>query len=644
MRSLQPFDPLPTREIAAALEGLSHATVAVLGDFCMDVYWPIDRSASEASVETGLPTEPVCNQRYSPGGAGNVVTNLLALGVGRIFPIGVLGDDPFGREMSRQLVRPGIDSRGLIVQSENWATHAYVKPYEEGAELSRIDHGNFNRLAAETEEKLFACLAEVIPQVSVVLINHQVIGSIHDSPSFRERLCRVIREHREVSFIVDSRGYHEAYAPAVHKLNDREVMVACGHPVGAGEIVPLDALEKAVGELQTRWGSSLVVTRGDCGCLVCDGSSLLQIFGILVMGKTDPVGAGDTFVSALAGIVSTGTNLNAAAFVANMAAAVTAQKLFQTGTASPEEILGVATDTDFVFRPELAQSPHRAQFFNSSEIEIIAEPPKALDIRHAIFDHDGTISTLREGWEQIMEPMMMRAILGKHYATADEALFHRAKTRVLHFIETTTGIQTIVQMQGLVELVREFNLVPEAEILDAPGYKAIYNIELKKLVDARLAKLDRGELEISDFTVKGAVPFLESLHRSGVRLYLASGTDDEDVKFEAQRLGYASLFTGGIFGSVGNMNKDAKKVVLERILDEVNGKFGELLALGDGPVEIRETIRRGGYAIGIASDEVRRFGHNREKRARLIRAGAQAVIPDFSQHETLWQFLNLPKS
>ena len=303
MPLLRPFDPLTTREIAAVLDGLSRATVAVLGDFCLDVYWPIDRSASEHSVETGLPTEPVCRQRYTPGGAGNVVTNLLALGVSRVFPIGVLGDDPFGRELSQQFARPGIDSRGLIVQPENWATHTYVKPHVEGRELSRIDHGNFNRLSAETEELLFLRLAEVIPQVSVVLINHQVIGSIHDSPTFRERLCRVIREHGGVCFIIDSRGYHEAYAPAVHKLNDKEVMSACDHPVEAGEIVSLDVLEKAVGELQARWKSPLVVTRGERGCLVCDGNSLLQIFGILVMGKTDPVGAGDTFVSALAGIV-----------------------------------------------------------------------------------------------------------------------------------------------------------------------------------------------------------------------------------------------------------------------------------------------------------------------------------------------------
>ena len=615
----------------------------MLGDFCLDVYWPIDRSVSQISIETGLPTEPVHSQRYSPGGAGNVVFNLLALGVRRIFPVGVLGNDPFGRELMRLLQRPEIEAQGLITQPENWATHTYIKPHVEGRELNRLDHGNFNRLSPKTEALLFSRLQEVLPLVSMVFINHQVVGSVHDSPSFRERLNQLILENEGVGFIVDSRGYHEAYPAAIHKLNDKEVMRACGRPVAANEVVSLDSLEKAVGELQGRWKSALVVTRGDRGCLVCDGKTMVQIFGILLMGRTDSVGAGDTFAAALAAILSLGTNLNAAAFVANMAAAVTAQKLFQTGTASPAEVLRIAAEADFVYRPELAELPHRARLYDNSEIEIIGEPPPAPDIRHAIFDHDGTLSTLREGWEHIMEPMMMRAILGGQYATADEGFFHRVKARVRSFIETTTGIQTIAQMQGLVEIVREFNLVPDAAILDAPAYKAVYNAELKKLVNVRLAKLDRKELEISDFTVKGAVRFLQSLHRAGIRLYLASGTDEEDVKIEAQRLGYGGLFTGGIFGSVGNVNKDAKKVVLERILTELSGNFGQLVTFGDGPVEMRETVRRGGYAVGIASDEMRRFGGNTRKRARLIRAGAQAVIPDFSQFETLWKFLSLPE-
>jgi len=193
-----------------------------------------------------------------------------------------------------------------------------------------------------------------------------------------------------------------------------------------------------------------------------------------------------------------------------------------------------------------------------------------------------------------------------------------------------------------VELVREFGLVPEDGVQTPVGYKQVYNKELIKLVNHRMAKLDRGELDISDFTIKGAVPFLHSLREAGVRLYLASGTDDDDVKKEAAHLGYADLFDGGIYGSIGQVANDAKKVVLERILGEIGGAFDQVIAFGDGPVEIRETTRRGGYSVGVASDEVRRFGMNLDKRSRLIRAGAHAIIPDFSQTEPLWSFLRLP--
>jgi len=641
LKALQPLDLLSPSEIAATLDKLSGATIAVLGDFCLDVYWMVDRSMSETSVETGLTTEPARSQRYSPGGAGNVVANLLALGVSKIHLLGIIGDDPFGRELSSLLEHPNVDRSGLIRQGEGWATHAYVKPYVEDKELNRIDFGNYNRLSEETSQKFFAALDSMLGQVSVVLINHQCIGSIHDSQPFREKLASVIERHKDVCFIVDSRGYHEAYTSTVHKLNDKEVMRACGVEVEADEPVSLEDLGSSIETLYGRWKAPLIVTRGERGCIVFDGDVPLQIFGIQLPGRTDPVGAGDTFVSALAGIAATGTNLAAASFVANIAAAVTAQKLFQTGTANCKEILALGSAADYVHHPELAESPHRAAYLEGSELEVIARPGGSINIRHAIFDHDGTISTLREGWEAIMEPMMMRAILGPLLETADEALYKRVRNRVLVFIERTTGIQTITQMHGLVELVKEFGFVPADTIKSPLAYKGIYNEELIALVNRRFAKLDRGELDISDFTLKGAVPFLQSLRAAGVRLYLASGTDDEDVKKEAAHLGYADLFDGGIYGSIGQVTVDAKRIVLERILSEIGGAFEQVVAFGDGPVEIRETTRRGGYAVGIASDEVRRFGMNPEKRSRLIRAGADAIIPDFSQGERLWSFLSL---
>jgi len=97
MANKQSSDLLHSRleEISSILDKLSGASVAVIGDFCLDIYWAIDRSASELSVETGLKTEPVSKQRYSPGGAGNVVMNYYPLELSRSIPVGVLGKRSF---------------------------------------------------------------------------------------------------------------------------------------------------------------------------------------------------------------------------------------------------------------------------------------------------------------------------------------------------------------------------------------------------------------------------------------------------------------------------------------------------------------------------------------------------------------------
>jgi hypothetical protein len=58
-------------------------------------------------------------------------------------------------------------------------------------------------------------------------------------------------------------------------------------------------------------------------------------------------------------------------------------------------------------------------------------------------------------------------------------------------------------------------------------------------------------------------------------------------------------------------------------------------------VEIRETSKRGGITIGIASNEQKRFGLNDHKRSRLIKAGADIIVPDFSQYRHLLNLLNI---
>ncbi len=625
------------------LQDVSRVKIAVLGDFCLDAYWFIDEAKSEVSIETGQYTRPVKKQHYSLGGAGNVTANLVAMGVKDVRAFGVIGTDPFGYEMVKIMEASGINSKNLITQAESWSTHVYTKPYVEGVEEGRIDFGNFNELSEETASRLIDLLVDDVPEMDVIIINQQVTSGIH-TPYFREKLVGVIRRFPEKIFIVDSRDYNEVYEGAYRKMNDLEAVRLIGLEKEHDEMVHYSEVKEAALSLYKRFKKPLFITRGARGSIVVDENGVSDMNGLMILARVDTVGAGDSYLAGAAATLAAGYCLHTAAEIGSYVAGVTIQKLFQTGTASPKEIMEIGVDPDFVYNVELAENIRDARFWKNSEIEIINDWERPLQIKHAIFDHDGTISTLREGWEEIMVPMMMKAILGEHHDDADESLYEKVHAQVVEFVDKTTGIQTLVQMQGLTGLVKEFGLVPKEQILDEFGYKEIYNKELLAMVKKREAKLLRNELTVEDFTLKNAVPLLEELYKAGVTLYLASGTDEEDVKNEARILGYDHLFKGGIYGAVGDVTKEAKKIVIDRILDTIGeSNTTQLATFGDGPVEIRETKKRGGITIGIASNEVKRHSLNENKRARLIKGGADVIIPDFSQLPLLLELLNIEK-
>lgn len=628
-------------QLERILEDIRSVSIAVVGDFCLDAYWFIDESKSEVSIETGQMTRPVKRQRYSLGGAGNVANNLTVMGVQDVRAFGVIGSDPFGNEMVKLMQANGINAENLVIQEQNWSTHVYAKPYVKDVEQSRIDFGNFNELSKETADRLIGLLQSEIHAFDVVVINQQVLSGIH-TPYFREQLVEVIRGFPEKIFIADSRHYSDAYDGTYRKINEREAVHFIGLEKDSGDRVSYSEVKEAALKLYKKYGKPLFITRGERGSIVVDENGITDIYALMIMAEVDTVGAGDSYLAGAVATLAAGYDIRLAAEIGSYVAGVTVQKLFQTGAATPEEILRIGSDPDFIYHPELAEDIRYAKYWHDSEIEIINEWSQPLRVEHVIFDHDGTISTLREGWERIMVPMMIKAILGEHFYDADEGLYQKVRERVVDFVDKTTGIQTLVQMKGLVDLVKEFGLVPEEQILDEFGYKEIYNQELLSMVKKRETKLKRGELSVEDFTIKNAAPFLEKLQKAGITLYLTSGTDEEDVKNEARILGYDHLFKGGIYGSVGDITKDAKKMVIDRILNVIGeSNMGQLVTFGDGPVEIRETRKRGGRTIGVASNEIKRYGLNESKRTRLIKAGADVIIPDFSQLPELLQLLNL---
>lgn len=635
-------------DLRSLLDRLTNKKIGVLGDYCLDAYQFMDASASEISIETGLPTRPVRSFRFSLGGAGNVASNLASLGVGQVFALGVSGEDPYGWEMRKLLEEAGIHTQYLLNQGRDWSTHVYTKMYDGDRELERVDFGNFNILAEAAFGGLLSAVETLMPSLDALIINQQLINGIH-TPNFRKALSNLLNNYETSILITDSRHYNDDFAGSMRKLNDREAAAICYPGRDDVGFEDKETAAQMAQQLWKRWGRPVFLTRGDRGCMVCAEGSVRTIPGLYITSRIDIVGAGDSMLAGIAAALAAGQDPASAASFGNFVAGVTIQKLFRTGTASPDEIIAIGEDPDYRYNPEKAESPRTAEYADNLDIEIVDSLPEILTAvmtsahKYAIFDHDGTISTLRQGWEDVMEQVMMEIILGTRYLTAGEKTCNKVRQTVREFIDKTTGIQTLVQMRSLAELVREFGYVDR--ILDAHGYKAIYNERLMETVETRIRKFQSGERDLSDFTVKNAVVFLETLRERGVTLYLASGTDQADVIREAELLGYANLFNGGIYGALGKLDHEPKKVVIRQILKAVGfsgspGGVGTgIVTFGDGPVELRETRKRGGIAVGIASDEVRRYGLNKGKRERLILAGAHFVIPDFSQGPALLKIL-----
>jgi rfaE bifunctional protein kinase chain/domain len=618
------------------LDRLPSARVAVFGDLFLDAYWLLDSTPSETSIETGLEAHKVQMQRYSPGGGGNVAVNLAALGVRGVDVIGLAGSDMFGDELVRQFAARGLPVDGVLRGPPGWQTLVYAKPYKGTVELNRFDFGVGNATSEESRRRLLARLEESSATCPVVVVNQQVPGGWTDD--WVSEISALISRTPRTLFIVDSRNHAGSFPDAALKLNLREAARILGED---GDALAPDDAARLAAALHARRNRPVLVTRGEFGLVLAVQGQLHDIPGIELPGTVDSVGAGDAALAAVAAAFAVGAPPLEAAALANLAAAITTRQMRTTGVATPAQLREVGPAPDYVHAPRLAADPRLARQMPDTSIEIVTGRKPTERIRHAIFDHDGTISVLRQGWERIMEPMMVAAIVGRHREDIDDATRARVVSTVRSFIDRTTGIQTLAQMKGLVDLVREFGLVPRADVRDEFGYKALFNEELLAMVRSRIAQLERGELTRDDWQIKGARNMLERLGAAGVELYLASGTDAADAIAEARVLGYAGLFTGGIFGAVGDLRVEAKRDVLARIIQASGARAGEIVVFGDGPVEIREGRRRGAYTVGIAGDEVRRHGLDLRKRTRLIRAGADLIAPDFCQADAMLGHLGL---
>lgn len=320
--------------------------ILVIGDFYLDAYWYIDKVRSTLSLETPWHTNPVVEQRYSPGAAGTVTNNLKALGVGTVYTLGVIGEDGFGGTLLNCLQANGCLT-DFMVQVPNWVTPTYLKPIHRGyegveTEGPRFDIENQSAMEEEVETAVIDALQNCIPLVDGIIVGDQMpienLGVVTNR--VREKLCELAVAFPEKIFFVDSRTRIGTYRYVIIKPNRFEAKRAV-QPEWDGQEVDIAEAERCASILAERTQNTVYVTLGENGILVYCKGEFTHIPGIPIDDETDPVGAGD---SVSAGLVTTLCSLGVdaavdAAYIGNLVASITVTKIGTTGTASPAEIL-----------------------------------------------------------------------------------------------------------------------------------------------------------------------------------------------------------------------------------------------------------------------------------------------------------------
>ena len=97
-----------------------------------------------------------------------------------------------------------------------------------------------------------------------------------------------------------------------------------------------------------------------------------------------------------------------------------------------------------------------------------------------------------------------------------------------------------------------------------------------------------------------------------------------------------------MYGAIDDYKNFSKRMVIQRIVAENNIQRAELLGFGDGYVEIEDVKGVDGVAVGLATDEPACRQVDAWKRKRLILAGADAIMPNFLDHEALLDHLFTP--
>jgi rfaE bifunctional protein kinase chain/domain len=333
-------------ELTARFAGLK---LAIVGDFCLDRYLEIDPARAEISIETGLTVHNVVRVRSQPGGAGTILNNLVALGIGEIYAVGFAGEDGEGWELVRALKNLAHVRLDHFLITPERRTFTYTKPLlcNQGKipeELNRLDFKNWTPAPGAVESHFCEALRQLSAKVDGFIFLEQVdladTGVI--TKKLLEKTAEVVCANPQLLVIADSRRGLKHFPAVTLKMNRDELARMMGQP----EAPDLETAKTYAHDLARQTRRSVFVTLAKEGLLGSDANGQVHHMPSLpVRGPIDIVGAGDAVTANLASALAAGAALREALELANAAASVVIHQIGTTGTARTDDICPLISES-----------------------------------------------------------------------------------------------------------------------------------------------------------------------------------------------------------------------------------------------------------------------------------------------------------
>lgn len=304
------------------LEVFPNVKTLVIGEGMLDVY--VNGNTDKICKEAPVPVVSVKDITVAPGGAANTATNVKALGAHTTF-LSVIGNDHEGKSLLHSLSQRSINTK-YVIQDNSRKTLTKKRIISSSQLLVRVDSGSIDDIRNQTENKFIANVARLYPTVDVVIVTDhdygiltsRVISKLKELQEKYNKVLYIDSKSIERFSLIKATAMKQSYKEALHLLgisqetsiNDR-----------------VEQIKKYRDQLLQKTGSHIVaITLDSDGTLVFEGDKKMYRTTTKPAKNSRAAGAGDTFVSAFALALGTGSSPFVAAELAAKAAQIVVNK------------------------------------------------------------------------------------------------------------------------------------------------------------------------------------------------------------------------------------------------------------------------------------------------------------------------------